>query len=243
MSRSAVWLFALATGCSFQHGAAPNGADGAAGADAARAGDAKPPPDAFVFQDAKVYQDGPPAVPGSLVVTPVVLPDQDISLTNEGTTDWAHWGFNGGGNFDHKADVTQMISDVTAVGANRFGVGNVALTASWSDGTPDGSATRTGTGTGTTFPGGLQLTVPAGVTPHTLRLYVGAKNSSARLTASLSDSSASAVTDDQSAGSATHYQYTIVYNAATDGQTLTVTWTDRGDGVQGFDMLLSATLQ
>ena len=235
-------MLALVTGCSFQHGAAPSGADGAATADASRAGDGKAPLDAFVFEDAKVYNDAEP-VAGSLVLSVVALPDQDISLTTEGTTDWAHWGFNGSSNFDHKNGVTPAISDVTAVGGNRFGVGNVGLTASWSDGTPDGNANRTGTGTGITSPGALQITVPAERTSHTLRVYVGAKNSMARLTASLSDSSATMQMDDQTAGSAVHYQYTIVYNAASDGQTLTVTWTDRGDGSQGFDMLLSATLQ
>ncbi len=62
---------------------------------------------------------------------------------------------------------------------------------------------------------------------------------------SLSDSSATAYSDDQFSGTnAWHSLYTITYNAASDGQTVSVTWSDETDSTTGgFAMLLSATLQ
>ena len=66
-----------------------------------------------------------------------------------------------------------------------------------------------------------------------------------KITVALSDHSAAAYSDDQFSGTnAWHSLYAITYNAATDDQTVSVTWSDEDDSVSGgFAMLLSATLQ
>ena len=238
-------LLVAATGCSFQAKSAQVArVDGAVGGESplgedaatdARAIDA--PPDAFVFRDARV-------VTGSLTVASASVPNGDTNLTAEGTLDWAHWGHASATDFDHR-NGANMISDVTVTnGAQRFQVANITATASWNDGTPHATATATGTGTGTTQGAGLRFTVPAGTTPHTLRVYVGNKASAERLDVSLSDQSAGDYSATlNAAATAVHEVYTITYNAASDNQTLTVTWTDTNDAMGGFEMLLSATLQ
>ncbi len=240
-------LYVLAMGCSFRTNALP-GAGG--GPDASQGGEATPPiADAKIVDaaidappDAKVYLDAPP-VTGSLTGGVIDFGSGDANLTVEGVTDWVHWGYGGSTAVDRKA-TGSAISDATATGATKLSVSNVTATASWSDGTPNAAVSMTGTGTGVQAPGALSFTVPAGVTPHTLRVYCGNKYGTARLDAALSDGSATAYTNTQtSTNGALHLEYTLVYNAASDGQTLTVTWTDVADSSGGFEMLLSATLQ
>jgi len=240
-------LLVAATGCSFQAKSAQVArVDAAVGgepsigvakdaASDARAIDA--PPDAFVYRDARV-------VTGSLSVTSAAVPSGDTDLTAEGTLDWAHWGHASATDFDHESGAN-LISDVTVTnGATRYQIANVTATASWSDGTPHAAVTNTGTGTGATQGAGLRFTVPAGTTPHTLRVYVGNKASAERLDLTLSDHSAGDYSATlNAAATAVHEVYTITYNAASDGQTLTVTWTDTADSTGGFEMLMSATLQ
>lgn len=239
-------MFVLAvTGCSFQAKSAQVArVDGAVGGEGSIRGDAAidarvidAPPDAKVFRDA-------PDVKGSLTVTSASLPAGDTNLTTEGTLDWAHWGYTAATDFDHKIGANLM-SDITVTnGASRLRIANITATASWSDGTPYLTASATGTAVGANQGAGLRFTVPAGTTPHTLRVYVGNKASAERLDVSLSDASATAYSAMQSAAStAVHTEYTITYNAASDNQTLTVTWTDTADSTYGFEMLMSATLQ
>ncbi|MBV8756481.1 MAG: hypothetical protein JO257_04365, partial [Deltaproteobacteria bacterium] len=172
------------------------------------------------------------------------IPNGDSNLTAEGTLDWAHWAHMGSTDFDHKAGAG-LISDITVTnGASRLQIGSITSTASWSDGTPHSPVNATGTGVGAQQGAGLRFTVPAGTGQHTLRVYAGNKSSTARLDVSLSDASASAFTTSQTAGSTSlHTLFTITYNAASAGQTLTVTWTDTADASGGFEMLMSATLQ
>ena len=228
-------LYVLAMGCSFRTNAQPD--DGAI--------DARLHPNEGAVdapRDAKVFLDAP--IMGSLTASVLDFGSGDVNLTTEGTIDWTHWGYGGVTGFDHKTGGT-AISDATATGATKGAIGNVTATATWSDGTPDAAVSTTGTGVGLTSPGALSITVPAGIAPHTLRVYCGNKVSTARLDVALSDGSAPAYSDMQMASTtALHLEYTIVYNAASDGQTLTVTWTDVADTVNGgFAMLLSATLQ
>lgn len=244
-------LYVLAMGCSFRTNALP--ASGG-GPDAPQGSEPMPPiADAKLVDasidapidappDAKVFLDAP-RVAGSITGGVINFGSGDVNLTLEGTTDWAHWGYGGGTAFDRKA-TGSAISDATASGASKLSISNVTATASWSDGTPSAAASMTGTGTGVQAPGALSFTVPAGIAPHTLRVYCGNKYGTARLDAALSDGSATAYTDTQTASNgALHLEYTIVFNAASDGQTLTVTWTDVADQTGGFEMLLSATLQ
>jgi hypothetical protein len=197
--------------------------------------------------DTKTFLDAPTTATGSIVVTAADFGPGDVNLTLEGTRDWAHWGLATSTSFDHKLTGGGAISDVTPLaGTTRVHVVAITVTASWTDGTPDPSATLTGTGTGIQpATGGLAFTVPASTTTRTLRVYVGGKGSRGRLDAALSDNSAPAYSDNRFLGNtAWHSVYVIAYRAATDAQQLTVTWSDDGDSlVGGFEMLLSATLQ
>lgn len=235
---------AATTGCSFEARSAQQATrvDAPAGSEPPMIGiDAAPTIDAP--PDAKVFLDAAP-VAGSLGVIASTVPNGDTNLTTEGTLDWAHWAHQSTSDFDHKSGAN-LISNVTVTnGSSPFQVGNITATASWSDGTPHQLVMATDTGLGALRGAGLRFTVPAGTTPHTLRVYAGNKASTESLDVKLSDDSAPEYTTTSMAGAgAVHTLYTITYNAATDGQTLTVTWSDTNDATGGFEMLLSATLQ
>jgi len=153
-----------------------------------------------------------------------------VQLTTEGTLDWAHWGLNTVADFDHKTGVTPLISNFTIVGGgtpSRYANNSVGYT--WTDGTPNATATNSTTGvfvTGLTK--GFQITVPADTTARTLKVYVGAWRVRGNLVAHLSDGSALDYTDSSlvnTAGVTTLGIYTLTYQAASAGQTLTVTFT------------------
>ncbi len=167
---------------------------------------------------------------------------QSIDLTALGPLDWAHWGLNGAqdknsGEFDHKA-----ASGTTPVGliSNYSGVGGAAaytdsrsaVNFSWSDGTPTHSVTNTSDIYVEGY-NSLSFSVPADTTSRILTVFVGGSSDYATLTAHLSDNS-SADFVDSSFGydkpgnlDGVNYQaaYTLKYQAASAGQTLTVTWT------------------
>ncbi|MGE5181642.1 MAG: hypothetical protein ACM31C_06255 [Acidobacteriota bacterium] len=229
-------LIASLTGCSFQHGTAGAIAPSDAGGDAA--GDASGRIDAPA--DAHVFLDASQPVLSAVRTT---LGQIDINLTTEGTTDWAHWGtVNQPPFFDHKSSGGSMITNVTQPPS--LVVSQLPVSASWTDGTPHASVSQTATGIGVTAPAGMTFTVPAGQAVHVLRVYVASKSGTERLDVSLSDGSATAYTDSVTTGSATHYEYAITFAAASDGQTLTVAWTDTNDSTgNGFATLMSATFQ
>ncbi|HTR55037.1 MAG TPA: hypothetical protein VMJ10_30335 [Kofleriaceae bacterium] len=226
-------------GCPFEHGVVgqTTGDAGTSHADASGA-------DGHGGLDGRQFLDAP--VQGSLVVTHDTLGDGDTTLSTEGTADWAHWGMSSATTFDHAASGGK-ISDITVVGSSfQTRVYNISVTASWTNGTPDATASQIGTGTGTNSPGALVLTVPAGVASHTLKMYVGGRASHGQLDLTLSDASAGPYSNaDYSGGGAYHAYYTIVYNAASDGQTLNVSWSDLGDttATNDYVMIMSATLQ
>jgi len=238
MGGRAVVLVCLAA-CGFQHGVLGQ-ATGSGAADAAHQVDGLGTggPDAFVFHDAHVQ--------GSLAVTHEAVDSGDTSLSTEGTVDWAHWAMNDATTFDHAAS-SGKIGDITVVNSSfQTRVYNIGVTASWSGGTPDATGDQVGTGIGTNSPGALVLTVPAGIASHTLKMYVGGRASQGQLDLALSDSSAGPYSNaDYSSNVAYHAVYTIVYNAASDGQTLSVSWSDLGDSStsQDYVMIMSATLQ
>ncbi len=229
-------IIACLGACSFRHGAAGAIAASDATGDAAR--DATAIDDAPA--DAHVYLDAPQPV---LSVTKTTLGQLDVNLTTEGTTDWAHWGtVNQAPFFDHKSSGGSMITNTTKPPS--LVVSQLPVSASWTDGTPHPSVSQTATGIGVTAPADLTFTVPAGTAVHVLRVYVASKSGTERLDVSLSDGSAGAYTDSVTTGNATHYEYAITFAAASDGQTLTVAWTDTADSTgQGFATLMSATLQ
>jgi hypothetical protein len=173
------------------------------------------------------------------------VPAGPINLTSQGTLDWAHWGQTSTTSFEHKAAVTQQISNFSL--PNGGATGHYAVYPSgysWSDGTPVASATSNYgvylTGQGHAF----QITVPAdNLAARTLRLYVGQYQVAARLTATLSDGSALPYTEtfDTHLGASARY-YTINYRAGIPGQTLTVVYSLLTDNATGNIQLHAATL-
>ncbi len=161
----------------------------------------------------------------------------NISLTAQGTTDWAVWGYNGSTSLtpvDRKTTGGSKISALTAMGSgyNAY-FNNSTFSLSWTDGLPTASSVNDQNGI--YVPGinnGYSFTVPAGTTPQTVYVHVGLYQTSAgKLTVTLSDGSAPAYVDtslgdtvDTSHGKEAYYA--ITYKAGSPGQSLTVTWTN-----------------
>ena len=185
------------------------------------------------------------AATGSLTGA-VAPPPASVQLTNEGTLDWAHWGLTTAADFNHKAAAASQIGTFSTIGtmaATRYTDCPVLFT--WTDGTPVSTATNAKTGVYVTGLGnGFRLTVPAGVAPMTLRIYVGGWNFQGSLVAHLSDGSAPDYVDTSLAAPPAHGKqgvYSLMFHAASAGQTLTVTYTMQGTA--GGLSLHAATLQ
>jgi len=149
------------------------------------------------------------------------------NLTTEGTSDWVHWGDGGAPGLNRKSGVTAQISGYTLVGSG--GVSpypNDPRPLSWTDGTPTASSTNNTDGVYTSNVGnGFSITAPADTTSRTLTVHVGGWFSGGTLTARLSDGSATNFVDTTTAAIGQYDRnYTLTYNAASAGQTLTVTW-------------------
>ena len=170
------------------------------------------------------------------------MPTGALDLSVEGTTDWAHWGLSGT-SFNHKAGVTSQISDFTQIGnrqAQQF-TNNTTLYA-WTGGTPTASASNVSTGLWMRgLNNGYQVTVAADTIPRTLKMYVGLWAAGGRFEASLSDGSAPVYIDASQVNPTvtTNLVYTLTYQAASAGQTLTVKWTSN----QVFNNWSNVTLQ
>ena len=169
---------------------------------------------------------------GGVLSGSMAAPTGPVQLTLEGSSDWAHWGFAAATDFNHKAAVTQQISNIATVGPNtpaRYANNSVGYT--WTDGTPVSSATNSTTGVFVSGQGnGFQISAPADTTPRTLKIYVGAWRTQGQFVAHLSDGSAADYVDTSltnSAGVTTLGMYTLTYAAASSGQTLTVTYTQQ----------------
>jgi plastocyanin len=171
-----------------------------------------------------------------------------INLTTEGVVDWAHWGFSSATSFEHRAGT------VPQIGTFSLPAGGTPLRAalyppgfSWTNGTPIASATTT---TGVLLRGVLhtfQVTAPAGLGLHILKVYVGVFKAQGQLRASLSDGSAAPFVDRSlnNATGASNRVFTLTYHAATNGQKLIVQWlllADHGAGT-GDSSLQAATLR
>jgi hypothetical protein len=148
-----------------------------------------------------------------------------VNLTTEGTTDWIHWGDN---TLNRKAGVTPaQLSTYTVVGSGTvFNYNNDSRRISWTDGTPTASGTNNANGFYIQNTGqGFSFTAPASSVLRTLVVHVGGYNSGGTLTAHLSDGSAADFVDVTSAANGQFDRnYTLVYNAGSASQTLTVTW-------------------
>jgi hypothetical protein len=148
-----------------------------------------------------------------------------VNLTTEGILDWEHFG---DGSLNRKAGVTPQLTSYTVVGnGSVFFYGNDPRPISWSDGTPAASSSNNLNGIYINGVGqGFSLTAPANTTSRTLVVHVGGWNSGGTLTALLSDGSAPEFIDTTDTASGQFDRnYTLTYNAASAGQTLTITWT------------------
>jgi hypothetical protein len=194
--------------------------------------------DARNASDARAFQDAP-AVTSSLAVTVTTLGSANLDITAEGTIDWAHWGYLGATGFDRKSG-GDAISDVSPSPTLSFT--GAPFTATWTDGAPHASVSMTSSGAGIHEGSTLTFTVAADTTVRTLRLYVGAQDAAARLDVTLAGATSQTRTLSDSNGT-TNVCYTITFNAATAGQSLTVSWTDTNDfNGSPFAALLEATL-
>lgn len=237
----------LAAGCTFH----PHGAPFDAGApgDLASAGDLAEPDDlatAPVDVDLATTPTGPDLLPMAMPMLTGMRADPSgdtVDLTTEGTFDWVHFGENISiTDTDRLANGPAAI--VQTVTGNEMAYGQYSLTFKWSNGAPTQSdpGTTTGVYVGATG-NGFKLTLPAGIAPHTVRVYVGQYKSTATFTAHLSDGSAADFSDSQTAGNSELYsRYTVTYAAGSDGQTLVLTWVD-SNGNSGNVDLMAVTLQ
>jgi hypothetical protein len=155
-------------------------------------------------------------------------PTAGVNLTTQGTTDWAYWGLNSTTSFDHKAGVTQKISNFSVV-TGQVGMvfgGFTPLFFNWTDGTPD--TATTGTDNAVFIKGlgiGFQLTVPADTSTHTLNLYVETFNTQGKFTAHISDASSPDIVDTSLSSTGSNPgAYKISFRAGSVGQTLTLTF-------------------
>ena len=154
------------------------------------------------------------------------MPPSSLDLTLEGTADWAHWGLITNISFNHKAGVSQQISNFSVIGTNlveRYADNFTAY--SWSDGTPTPSATNTATGVFITgINNGFQIYVPADTTSRRLKVYVGLYGVQGNFQAYLSDFSAKAFIDTSLSNvfDNSYAVYTLDYAAASAGQSLII---------------------
>jgi hypothetical protein len=153
-------------------------------------------------------------------------PPSTVDLTLEGEADWAHWGLSTDSSFDHKAGVSQQISNLSVVGTNllqRYADNLTSYT--WGDGTPNLGATNTTTGVFITgLNNGFQIHAPADINSRRLTVYVGLYGSQGIFQAYLSDFSAPAFTDTSLSNifDNSYAAYTLDYKAASAGQSLII---------------------
>ena len=194
---------------------------------------------------------GAPSLSGARVQIPQPNIETTVDLTALGTEDWAVWGTGsstslspdqskaGGTAISNLTDIPATVPPAPLRGLGQFTpISSPPATHpfrfSWADGSPSasGSAVRAGlqhdgqaalvgaNGAGFSF------TLPADTTTRTLRMWVALNRAAGQLTATLSDGSAPAYSDTVNIGGADFIGqvYTLTYEAASAGQTLTVTW-------------------
>jgi hypothetical protein len=182
---------------------------------------------------------------GTLSGSVATPPPATVNLSSLGTADWAHWGLISGTTFDHKSGVTPLISGYTVVGSGTVNnYPNNPNGYTWTDGTPDASATNSTTGV--YIPGlgsGFKISAPADATTRTLTVYAGVFRSQGKMVAHLSDGSAPDFMDttlnNQAGSSGAAYSFT--YKAGSSAQQLVITFT-QNDNNGGNVTLQAATL-
>jgi hypothetical protein len=120
-------------------------------------------------------------------------------LTQEGTLDWASWGFYTENSFISKMGGTNALSDYTQIGSvTPVQSAGSPVTFSWTDGDPDDAnhnpadETRQRvifSNTSMDDNEGIRLTIPANDVEKTLRVYLGAYSMAGQVTVSMEDGS------------------------------------------------------
>jgi hypothetical protein len=168
-----------------------------------------------------------------------------VNLSTVGTNDWKHFDDN-----DHKAtgSMINSISNYSVIGGTAGSYNNDLRNMSWTGGTPAASSTNNKNGWYKAGIGnGFSFTAVAGNGTNTLKVYAGGWNSGGTLTAHLSNSAAADYVNTK-ANTTGQWDavYTINYNAAQPGQTLTITWKQAsGTGnvtIQGAALVGTASL-
>lgn len=178
-----------------------------------------------------------------------------VNLTTEGTIGWVHWGLATTPNLtgDRKAGLsTSVLSDAVQLNGGTLARQTSGVPSyNWTGGSPTASSSGTATAitNGAALNRGFRLTAEAVPwTMRTLKLYVGAQNTTGKLTSSLSDGSMPTITDTSVTGSSTttptNRVFTIKYRSATNPATLTVDWTKNTSSTASSSKVLlhSATL-
>ena len=163
------------------------------------------------------------------------------NLTTEGVTDWIHWG---DGALNRKSGVTPVLTSYSVVGGGVVnGYSNDPRPIMWTDGAPAAVSTNNTDGVFINAIGnGFAFTAPADATVRILTIHVGGWFSGGTLTAHLSDGSAADYRESTlPVSNSWDRNYTLTYNAASAGQTLTVSWVDTSAG--GNVTLNSAALR
>lgn len=172
----------------------------------------------------------------SILTGTLVQQTVHADLTSLGTTDWAVWGEGSstslaptnrklGGSGISNLSVIGSSGDLRGMG--QFGAYNESLF-SWTNGHPTASATNVTSGIQHNIAAGSQgagfsFTVSAGLGEQELILYMTNHLGAAQVSVSLSDGSATALTQHLTAfGSNVPYIDTIDFAAASAGQTLTI---------------------
>ena len=142
-----------------------------------------------------------------------------------------------------KSGATQ-ISDWATIGGTATNYTDDLRAMSWTGGSPTATGTNVTTGKyNTGVNNGFSFTVPAGNGTNTLYVYVGGWNTGGKLTAHLSNSAAADYVNTRALNTSDYdLVYTITYNAAQAGQTLTVSWVINTDGGSGTLNLQAAAL-
>lgn len=155
------------------------------------------------------------------------------SLTTLGPTNWAYWTSASITPGTTMSGGTGTISATLSAGTIT-GYSGDPQTFDWTNGTPTGTGSNISDGIYANPASGFHwtLTVPAGTASHTVRFWVGLYSvTGITATIHLSDSSHADYTDTEGNASAvTDVLYTCTYNAASAGQTLTLTWTRPSTG-------------
>ena len=111
-------------------------------------------------------------------------PSSPRDLTAEGTSTWIHWGYNSATDVTRKANALALptYSKIYSFTESRT---TTTTAFSWTDGTPQRSATGHRSGVQATgLSRGFQVTIPADTIVRTAKIYVGAIGAIGQLPAS-----------------------------------------------------------